>query len=210
MENIIRVKADPRSEMGKIFSKKLRREGKVPAIIYGDNKPSIPISVQTNDLKSILRAEKGANTVLKIQKDDIEMDAMLKEVQYNYLSDSIIHADFIRVDLNKPVIVAVPIVIKGESIGVKLEDGLFDFNTREIQIKCMASNIPNEFIVDITNLHAGNSVKAENLELGENVKLISDPHRVICSVVSKSAEVAVGTHGAEAAPAPAAAPAAKT
>jgi len=185
MENVMKINAKSREGVGKQLAKQLRREGKIPAIIYGEKKDSIPISIELADIKAILKSEKGENTVLKIHRDNIEVDAMLKEIQYDYLSDHIIHADFLRLDLAKPVFAWVPIVAKGEPIGVKLEDGIFEFITRDIQVKCLATNIPKEIVVETSGLHAGNSIKAENLEMGEGVRLVSDPHRVICAVASK-------------------------
>ena len=186
MENIMRIKAESRQGVGKQVAKKIRNEGKVPAIIYGGIKESIPITLPLTEIKRILKSEKGENTVLKIQRDNIEVDAMLKEVQYDYLSDHIIHADFLRIDLKKPISVWVPIVVRGEAIGVKIEDGILDFITRDIQVRCLATKIPKEIVVDISEMHAGNSIKAEDLELGEEVLLVSDPHRVICAVTVKS------------------------
>ncbi|MGE5340211.1 MAG: 50S ribosomal protein L25 [Candidatus Omnitrophota bacterium] len=180
------IKAESRHEKGKKISNRLRREGKIPAIIYGEHQETLPISLLRNDVKAVLKADKGMNTVLKIQKDTLNVDAMLKEVQYDYLSESIIHADFIRIDLNKPVFINIPIITKGEPIGVKLEDGFFDFITREIKVKCLPTKIPSEYVIDVSGLHAGNSIKAENLDLGEDIKLVSDPHKVICAVSSKS------------------------
>jgi large subunit ribosomal protein L25 len=186
MENIMRIKAESREGVGKRVAKQLRRHGKIPAIIYGERKEAIPISIELADVKTILKSEKGENTVLKIHRDNIEVDAMLKEIQYDYLSDNIIHADFLRLDPDKPVTAWVPIVVKGESIGVKVEDGIFDFITRDLQVKCLATKIPKEIVADISGLHAGHSIKAEDLEMGEEIQLLSDPHRVICAVISKA------------------------
>jgi large subunit ribosomal protein L25 len=186
MENFMRIKAESREGVGKRVAKQLRRQGKIPAIIYGEKKESIPISIDLLDLKTILKTEKGENTVLKIHRDNIEVDAMLKEIQYDYLSDHIIHADFLRLDLDKPITASVPIVTKGEPIGVKVEDGILDFITREIQVKCLATKIPKEIEVEISGLHIGNSIKIEDLEMGEEIQLLSDPHRVICAVTSKA------------------------
>jgi large subunit ribosomal protein L25 len=185
MENVMNINAKSREGIGKKLAKQLRREGKIPAIIYGERKDAIPISIELADIKAILKSEKGENTVLKIHRDNIEIDAMLKEIQYDYLSDHIIHADFLRLDLAKPITAWVPIVAKGEPIGVKLEDGVFDFITRELQVKCLATKIPKEIVVEISGLHAGHSIKAQDLEMGEEIQLVSDPHRAICAVTSK-------------------------
>jgi len=185
MEEILNLKAESRKEVGKGFSKKLRKDGKIPAIIYGGDRDSIPISILISDVKKILKMEKGENTILRIHRDDIQVDAMLKVLQYDYLSDNIIHADFIRIDLEKPIEVNVPIVITGETIGVRLEDGVFDFVNREVKVKSIPSKIPKEFVLDVTDLHTGHSIKLEEMKVEEDVEFLSDPQMVICSVSTK-------------------------
>lgn len=186
MENIVNLKAESRKGVGKKVAKEIRRAGNIPAIIYGLEKESIPISLSLLDVKNILKMEKGKNTILRIERDKkIHVDAMLKEIQYDYLSDNIIHADFIRIDVNKPLDVSVPIVTKGEPIGVKMEDGIFDFITREVDVRCLPTLIPKEIKIDISHLHAGHSIKIEDLETTEGIQFISDPHIVICAVTAR-------------------------
>jgi large subunit ribosomal protein L25 len=185
MENIMSVNAESRAKSGKEYAKKLRNMGKVPAIIYGGGKESIPISLSLNDVKSILKSEKGENTILRIHRDDIKVDAMLKDIQYDYLSDNVIHVDFIRIDLTKPIEIFVPVLIKGESIGVKMEDGIFDFITRELKVRCMPDKIPTAIELDVSDLHLGNSIRVEELEIEKDVRFLSDPKTVICSVSAK-------------------------
>ncbi len=185
MENVTTLKAETRNQVGKKIARQLRRTGKIPAIIYGGDKESVPVSLLVDDIKSILRSGKKENTVLRIQRDKLNIDAMLKEVQYDYLSDNIIHVDLIRIDLEKPVIVDVPIKLEGEAVGVKVEDGVFDFNNREIKVKCLVTQIPDEVIFDVSELHIGQSVKAKELDIEEHVQLISNPNAVICSISGK-------------------------
>jgi large subunit ribosomal protein L25 len=185
MENIMNVNAESRQEVGKKISKKLRKDGRVPAIIYGGEKESIPISLLLSDVKQILKARMGENTILRIHRDDLKVDAMLKQIQYDYLSDSIIHVDFIRIDLTKPIEVKVPVEILGESIGVRLEDGIFDFVNRELKIWSIPDKIPRAIEVDVTDLHVGHSIKVDDLNLGEEIEFLSDPQTVICSVSVK-------------------------
>lgn len=185
MEDLLHVNAESRHEVGKKIAKKLRKEGRIPAIIYGDHKESIPIALSRADVKSILKHEKGENTVLKIHRDDIQVDAMLKEIQYDYLGDNIIHVDFLRIDLDKPVDVNVPIEVHGEAIGVKVEDGLFDFMTRDVRVRCLPAKIATKYVVEVSELHSGQSIKMEDLDLGEDVQLMSDPSTVVCAVMAK-------------------------
>lgn len=191
MENVMTINAEERIGRGKIISKRLRKEGKIPAIIYGGDKASLPVSLLLDEVKRVLKSEKGENTVLRIQRGDSSIDAMLCDIQYNYLSDSIIHVDLLRIDVEKPVSVSVPIKVTGEPIGVKLEDGVFDFLCREVKVKCLVTKIPNDFTIDVGHLHSGQSIKASALVIGEDIRLISDPNIVICAVTTKGkAEVA--------------------
>lgn len=213
MENVMTLNAEPRQDVGKKIAKKLRKQGRIPAIIYGEHKESIPISLAVADIKAILKSETGGNTVLRIHREKIQVDAMLKEIQYDYLSDNIIHADLIRIDLNKAVNIHVPVTITGEPVGVKVEGGIFDFMTRDLRIRCLPTQIPNEFVVDVSALHTGDSIKVEDIEVGEGIKMMSDPLSVICAVnvkgaveeevveeAEEEAEVAEGEEAAEAKP----------
>lgn len=207
MQDIIAIKAEPREKVGKGIAKKLRQSGRVPAIIYGGKMESIPIAISEDDLKSILKSDKGINSLLRIQRESITVDAMLKEIQYNYLQDTPIHVDFIRIDLGKPVVVSVPITIVGEAIGIKEEDGIFDFVTRALELRCLPDLIPREITVDVSELHAGSSIKVEDLQFSEDVQMLADPRSVICAVTAKTAEEEVVeeeeelAEGEEAAPA---------
>lgn len=188
MENVMTVNAETRDQVGKKIAKKLRKEGKIPAIIYGGDKETIPVSLIVDEVKHILKSEKGENTVLRIHRDDIKVDAMLHEIQYDYLSDNIIHVDLLRIDISKPVSISVPVKLNGTPIGVRLEDGSLDFVTRELKIKCLVTAIPNEFEIEITDLHSGSSIKADDLDIAEGIELISDPQTVICAVTAKAKE----------------------
>jgi large subunit ribosomal protein L25 len=202
MENLITIKADLREDISKRACKSLRAEGKIPAIVYGITAESIPISVALSDIKGIMKSEKKENSILRIvQSDKAKFDAMIKEIQYDYLSDHIIHVDFIRIDLSKPVEVEVPIVLEGEAIGVKTEDGLLEFIHREILVRSLPTSIPKEIRVDISGLHLGQSFKVENLVKNDDYQVLSPANTVICAVAVKAkeevAEVAPEAEAAE-------------
>jgi len=209
MENVITINAELRKEISKQARKGLRAQGKIPAVVYGITAESVPIAVNLADIKGILKSENKENSILRItQGEKSKFDAMIKDIQYDYLSDHIIHVDFIRIDLNKPVEVEVPVVIEGEAVGVKTEDGLLEFITREVMVRSLPTSIPKEIRVDISALHIGQSIKVENLAATESYQLISPANTVICAVAAKAkeevAEVAeaaeVPVEGAEAAP----------
>jgi large subunit ribosomal protein L25 len=205
MENLITINAEPRKEISKRASKELRAQGMVPAIVYGITAESIPIAVKLSDIKGVLKSESRENSLLRIsQGEKSKVDAMIKEIQYDYLSDHIIHIDFIRIDLNKPVEVEVPVVLEGEPIGVKTEDGLLEFISREILVRSLPTSIPKEIRIEISGLHINQSIKVENLPKSEAYQFLSPANTVICAVAVKAKEeVAEVAEVAEAAEVPA-------
>ena len=143
MENLITINAELRKEISKKATKGLRSKGKIPAIVYGITAESVPIAVNLGDIKGILKSENKENSILRITHGEkSKFDAMIKEIQYDYLSDHIIHVDFIRIDMSKPVEVEVPVVLEGEAIGVKTEYGLLEFIAREVLVRSLPTSIP--------------------------------------------------------------------
>lgn len=188
MENALIIQAETRHEVSKKLNKALRRDKKMPAIIYGGQEDALAIAITQDDMKRILKSEKKENTLLSINREGSSVDAMLKEIQYDRLTDRIIHVDFIRVDVSKPVIVKVPIHVSGEAYGVKNEDGFFDFINRDVRIQCLPAAIPKEVLLDISDLHAGDSIKYGDLQLAEGIRVVSDPHMVVCMVTGQVGE----------------------
>jgi large subunit ribosomal protein L25 len=192
MENLITINAELRKEISKKASKGLRAQGKIPAIVYGITAESIPIAVDLVDIKNIMKSEKKENSILRIlQSNKSKFDAMIKEIQYDYLSDHIIHIDFIRIDVTKPVEVEVPIVLFGEAIGVKTEDGLLEFINREVHVRCLPTKIPKEIRIDVSALHIGQSIKVETLPKTDDYQVISPANTVLCAVAVKAKEEVV-------------------
>ena len=192
MENVITINADLREAISKKACKSLREQGKVPAIIYGITADSVPIAVNLSDIKGIMKSEKKENTILRImQSDKAKFDAMIKDIQYDYLSDHIIHVDFIRIDLKKMVEVEVPIILFGEAVGVKTEDGLLEFINRNVHVRCLPTQIPNDIRIDVSALHIGQSIKVETLVKTDAYQVISPANTVICAVAAKAKEEVV-------------------
>ncbi|HEK85503.1 MAG TPA: 50S ribosomal protein L25 [Candidatus Aminicenantes bacterium] len=188
------IKAEKRTELGKNASGRLRRQGFIPAILYGEKVESIPLILKKKDLIGILKSETGENTIFRVVFDSEERDVMIKEVQINPINDELLHADLIQISMDKPVRVSVPVELTGEAIGVKTEGGIVDFLLRELSIECLPRDIPEAIKVDISNLHIHQSFKVQNLEVPAGIKILHDPGAAIV-VISSVAE--------EAAPAPA-------
>lgn len=186
------IKAEKRETFGKNANRRLRKEGKIPAVLYGEGTLNVPLTLMKKDIVMILKSESGENTLFKVVYDSKAQDAMIKELQVEQSSDELIHADLIRISMDKAIRVAVPFLLQGEPAGVKTEGGFVDFMTREVEIECLPRDIPENIKVDINGLHLHQSLKIGDIAAPEGVKFITDPGAVvvIISVPHKEEEVA--------------------
>ena len=182
------VKSERREIFGKNASRRIRREGKLPAVFYGSHVETVPLTLQNKDILRILKSEAGENTIFKVTYDSEKKDAMIKEIQTDPVTNEVLHVDLIQIAMDKTIEVEVPVVLVGEAVGVKTEGGFVDFVTREVGIECLPKNIPEHIDVDISDLHLHQSIKVDELTPPEHVKLISDPNTMIVLIQAPSKE----------------------
>jgi large subunit ribosomal protein L25 len=182
------IKCETRDAFGKNASRRLRREGKVPAVMYGGKEPITHLTLQKKDVFGILRSEAGENTIFKTAFDTISKDTMIKEVQLDPVTDEILHIDLIQIAMDKAIKVSVPIVVTGESIGVKTEGGFVDLITREVEVECLPGDIPENIELDITDLHLHQSLKIEDLAFPEGVVGTGDPQTLVVLIEAPTKE----------------------
>lgn len=195
------VSAEKRIHLGKNVSCRLRSHGKVPAILYGPGIENVALSLNKRDVIALLKTESGERTIFKVAFDGEERNVMIKELQVNPVTDELLHVDLIQIAMDRPIRVAVPVVLKGEAVGVKNEGGLVDFITRELEVECLPHLIPEHIEVDISGLHVHQSVKVANLPPLEGVKVIKDQDTVIVTIGLPEAEVAAAAEEVVTAPA---------
>jgi large subunit ribosomal protein L25 len=199
------IPSQSRKAFGKNASGRIRQTGKIPAILYGEGRPGLPLVLDKKDVIRILKSETGLNTLFKVAVEDGDRDVMIKDVQIDPLSDQLLHADLIQIDMAKAVRVEVPIELIGEAVGVKTEGGFIDFMTRELMIECLPALIPERLTVDIAGLHLHQSIKVSEVILPEGIRLLTDPGAVVALVQvpheEKVEAAAVVEEGVEAAPA---------
>jgi large subunit ribosomal protein L25 len=203
------IKSEKRDLFGKNASRRFRKGGLVPAVLYGEGAESVPLVLAKKDIVMILKSETRENTIFKIAFDSEVKDVMIKDLQINATSDELLHADLILIAMDKAIRVSVPIELFGEAVGVKTEGGFVDFMTREVEIECLPADIPERISVDISGLHLHQSLKVADLAAPAGVKLISDPNTVLVlvqvpheeKVEAKPEEEAVAAEAAAAAPA---------
>jgi large subunit ribosomal protein L25 len=187
----IKIKGEIREIFGKNASRRLRREGRLPANLYGTQAENVSLILDKKDIFQILRSEAGENTIFKVSYNSKTQDVMIKEVQTNPVSDELLHVDLILIAMDKEIRVTVPFVLTGEAVGVKAEGGFVDFVTREIELECLPKAIPEHIEVDISDLHLHQSVKVEELSLPEGAKWVSDPETVIAMIHAQAKEEVV-------------------
>jgi len=185
------IKAERRNVFGKAVSRRLRKEGKIPVILYGLATESTPLIVKKMDIFKILRSESGENTIFKVSIDSGTENAMIKEIQADPVTDEILHADLIQIAMDRVIQVSVPVVLKGEAVGVKAEGGFIDVITREVDVECLPKDIPEHVLLDISELHLNQSLKVEDMAVPETVKILSDPSTVVVHIVAPIAEEVV-------------------
>lgn len=183
-----KIKGEKREVFGKNASRRLRRNGMIPVILYGAKDVNIPLTLNKKDVFQILRSEAGENTVFEVSFNSETMNAMIKDLQKNLVTDEIIHADLIQIALDKAIRVSVPVVTVGDAVGVKTEGGFVDFITREIEIECLPKDIPEQIEIDISELHLRQSFKVEEVVLPGEIKLISDPETILFHIEEPAKE----------------------
>jgi len=200
------VEGKVREERGKGAARRTRLTGMVPAVLYGDRKDSIALSVNAKQVARILRSETGHNTIFSVRvAGGAEEKAMMKDWQVDPVSGALLHVDLLRIAMDVRMRVRVPVHTFGEPQGVKMQGGVFEMVTREVELECLPSDIPEEFKVDVTEMMIGKQLRAGDLPIDPaKMKLLTDPQRVLAHVVMLKAEAeptAEAAVTAEAAPA---------
>jgi len=198
------IQSERRGAFGKNASYRIRRTGKIPAILYGEGLENVPLVLAKTDVIKILKSESGLNTLFRVAVEGGERDVMIKDLQVDPTSDELLHADLIQIAMDKLIRVNVPVELVGEAVGVKTEGGFIDFMTRELAVECLPAMIPDHLTVDVSGLHLHQSLKAADVPLPEGLRLITDPGAVIILVQvphEEKAPVVAEEVVAEAAPA---------
>src|SRR6202051_1524783 len=188
MDQII-VEAAPRESRGKNAARRLRVAGTVPAVLYGGKGGPLAIQVNTKHARAILRSATGHNTILTVKTQDGEHSAIVKEYQVDPVKGTLLHVDLLRIAMDVRMRVKVPVHTFGEAQGVKLQGGVFEMVTREVEIECLPSDIPTEFRMDISDLMIGMQLRPTDIKVDpEKIKILTDPARVLAHVVTLRVE----------------------
>ena len=199
MRKDITIVAEPRSSRGKNEARRLRAAGSAPAVLYGAGGDSVAVAINPKEINKILNSTTGHNTIFNLSVTGGEnTPVMVLDWQLDPVKETLLHLDLGRIDLTKRITVRVPVHTVGDPKGVKLQGGLHEIITREIEIECLPDDIPEHFSVDVTELSIGQSVRASDVVLTGSMKLLSPSDAVISHIVTIRAEevAAVTTEGA--------------
>lgn len=196
----VALTAEVRTELGKQHNKHLREGGFIPAVVYRHGKDTLPLKLTRQELARVLHTAHGGNVVISLtvtgeskgkKKDRL---VMIKEIQHEPLRGTILHVDFHEISLSEKLKVNVPVMTKGESIGVKQDGGVLEHTLREVEAECLPTQIPGFLEADVSTLKIGDSLQVKDLIVPAGVRILSDPTLTIFTVkppfVEKVEEVA--------------------
>ena len=202
------LKASTRMAGGKGVARQARAQGALPAVLYGGDQGPVSLKLDLHQFDLLVHGRGGEHAIVQIEVQDepaFSTPALLKAIQRHPARGNILHADFLRIRLDERIATIVQIRAVGQPIGV-IEGGVLDQQLREVEVECLALEVPDEIVVDISGLHIGDSIHAGQLTPPENVTILTDPERPVVAVhaprvVKEEApeEAVVEGEGAEAA-----------
>lgn len=194
MEEIL-LEAEARSEVGKSKVKGLRRKGFIPGVVYSAGKDALSVKMSRHELLQLIHQHRIENVVINLKvkgdKKNISRPCMIKEIQHEPVKGDITHIDFNEISLTKEIKVNVPVVTKGEPVGVKQEGGSLEHILWEIEVECLPTDIPKSFEVDVSALKIGDSVHVKDITFPPKIKVLVDSEAVVLSVAAPMKEEVV-------------------
>jgi large subunit ribosomal protein L25 len=189
MSQDLSVEVEAREDFGKNASRRLRRAGRIPAVVYGGGGPAVPVAVDPKKVLQILHSESGHNAIFTLEiRGKAPTRAMIRDWQVEPIGGDLLHVDLVRIARDAKLKVEVPIHVVGEPVGVKVTGGIFEFVLREVEVECLPDDIPEHFVADVSGLEVGKNFRVSELPVDPKVKILTDPTRVVAHVAQLRAE----------------------
>lgn len=185
METVV-LTVEKRADTGKKASKKLRNAGKMPCIMYGGNS-SEKLTVDSAKLKKTLSGKNETRVILELDIDGKKHNTVLRELQYHPITDKLIHADLMEIDIKKPITLKLPVRLEGEPVGVKLKGGELRLQHPKLTVTCLPTVMPSEIILDVSELDLDESIHVKDVPIGEGISLDDPPDTSVASVTMPKA-----------------------
>ncbi len=168
---------------GSAAARRLRAEGHIPGVLYGHGMAPVAVTVERRDLRIALSGPAGANTVLDLQVDGHSYPAVVKELQRHPIKRTVNHIDFLQVNMNEEITVSVPLRLEGEAKAVAAEGGLVDPAVDSIEVTTTPNNMPNEFVIDITDMRPGDVIRLADVPMPSGVTANGDPDMPVVTIL---------------------------
>jgi large subunit ribosomal protein L25 len=189
------VEAQSRPERGKNEARRVRRSGRVPAVLYGAKKETLAISVDPKQIARILTSETGHNSIFDLQVGEERTKAMIVDWQYEPIKGALLHIDLKRIAMDEQLKVSVPIMLKGEAAGVKQQGGILEQVLREVEVECLPGDIPSQIDVDVSDLVFGKLLRVADLLHSAKIKFLTDANQTVAHIIAVKEEVAPTPEG---------------
>ena len=168
---------------GSAAARRLRTEGHIPGVLYGHGMTPVSVTIERRELRLALSGPAGANTVLDLQVDGRSYPAVVKDMQRHPIRRTVSHIDFLQVNMNEEITVTVPLRLEGEAKAVIAENGLVDPAVDSIEVTTTPNNMPNEFVIDITDMQPGDVIRLGDVPMPAGVTATGDPEMAIVTIL---------------------------
>ena len=181
--------ATPRTGSGTPTARRLRAEGHIPGVLYGRGMEPISVTVERREFRLALSGPAGANTVLALQVGGSSYPAVVKEMQRHPIRRTVNHIDFLQVNMNEEITVHIAFRIEGESKAVAAAGGLVDATVDSIEVSCTPTDMPNEFVIDISDMQPDTVIRLSDISMPKGVTALGDPDMAVVTVLTTAAEI---------------------
>lgn len=178
------LEAQPRNPGTKNDARRVRRDGKVPAVVYGAGKAAVAVSVDPRQVTRILHSATGHNTVFDLAVDGDRTKAMIVDWQYEPIKGSLLHIDVKRIAMDQKLRVNVPVELIGEPAGVKQQGGILEQLLREVEVECLPGDIPNQVELSVADLVFGMVLRVADLPKSDKLKFLTDEDQPVAHVIT--------------------------
>ncbi|HEY2933908.1 MAG TPA: 50S ribosomal protein L25 [Acidobacteriota bacterium] len=187
------LSAEERTELGKNRSGRLRRRGKIPAVVYGQGREARSVSVDPKKVTEILYSESGHNTIFKLNLGGGEpLNVMIKSYQLDPIKGHLLHADLLTISMDKKMKFMVPVEVVGEPSGVKNSGGVLDLIRREIEVECLPGDVPDSISINVEALEINDHIRISEIQYdGSKFQILEDPNQTVVTILPPRMEEVV-------------------
>jgi large subunit ribosomal protein L25 len=192
----IPISATIRTESGKGSARRTRRDGKIPAVIYGPETNPMTLAIDAREFRAAMKSASGAGSIFDLNLDGKSSKAIVREIQRDPITSNVIHVDLFAISMSKPIHISVPVKYVGTPVGVKTDGGIMQVTMRDLEISCLPANIPDSVEIDVTELGIGDSIHVRDVSIPE-AKIIAEGRRTMVVISAPTVIKAEATAEAE-------------